>query len=354
MKKTKVAILGYGGIARSHRKGYQKLKEAGAPVELVALCDVDPRQFEAEVAINLGADSAQSNDSLHLYSSFEELLAGEPDLDTVDICLPTYLHAEYAIRALEAGLNVQSEKPMALCEADCAAMIAAAEKSGKRLMIGQCLRFDNGYRKIREIIEGGKYGKVIAVRMHRYSIMPLWGYENWFSDYSRSGGVTLDMSIHDIDMARFLFGEPQSVTAVSAGKIMPHQWTQSSLIYADGKVVTIASSWLEGNLSPFSYGVRIVFEHASLVWGGEPAVKVFPIADDGHAPVEEYPIEKNDYMAAESRYFAELVLGIRNTNDTNPPESAMTTVRLVEAVKQSAENGGIPVAFHAEERKGEV
>ena len=90
----KVAILGYGGIARSHRKGYEQLAEQNAPVKLVALCDIDPQQFTKLVAINQG-EVAETQTHYNTYTDLEEMLAQE-ELDVIDICLPTYLHCEYA------------------------------------------------------------------------------------------------------------------------------------------------------------------------------------------------------------------------------------------------------------------
>ena len=95
MKEVKVAIIGFGGIARAHYAGYQVLKKENAPIKLVALCDVDPSKFTDNVNINISTGDQSVDGSLHTYTSVDELLANE-DFDMADICLPSFLHMEYA------------------------------------------------------------------------------------------------------------------------------------------------------------------------------------------------------------------------------------------------------------------
>jgi len=209
----KVGILGYGGIARSHRRGYEILAKQGAPVELVALCDIDPNQFSGNMTINLGGTDCDKTKTYRTYTDLEEMLAKE-EPDTIDICLPTYLHCEYACMLLKRGYNVQSEKPMGLNGKECEMMLAAAKESGKKLMIGMCLRFEPLYTELKKMIDDGRFGKVHAASFDRLSGLPRWGYDNWFRDYKRAGGVALDMHIHDVDLMNYLFGLPKSVRSV--------------------------------------------------------------------------------------------------------------------------------------------
>lgn len=335
MKENRVAILGYGGIARSHKGGYIRLQEEGAPVKLVALCDIDETQFTKTVTINTGETSSEDLSAYHLYTDFDEMLAKE-EFDTVDICLPTFLHKEYTIRTLKAGKNVQCEKPMALSSADCAEMIAAAEESGKKLMIGQCLRFDGGYVALKEYLDSGKAGKVLSVRCERYSAMPRWAFEGWFHDYSRSGGEMHDMSIHDYDMIRFLFGEPKRVSAFGVDHEMKEQVSHAIMQYENGMLISVGGSWGESSTFPFTFGIHVTAENATVIWKNKmTAPRVYP--NEG----EPYDLlcTPVNYMAEQAHYFARVIAGeIENT--TNPPESAMQTVALVEKLKESAAKGG--------------
>lgn len=339
MKETKVAILGFGGIARAHMNGYNLLKKQGAPIRVVAVCDVDGEQFKKNIKINVDTGAQEEKVDFRTYTDLDEMLAKE-EIDTVDICIPTYLHKEYTVRLLRAGKNVQCEKPMALSSADCAEMIAAAKESGKSLMVGQCLRFNSHYLALKGELDSGKHGKVLTARFERLSALPTWGFDNWFTDFARSGGEMMDMSIHDYDMARFLFGEPEKISAVTCDREMREQTSNGRLYYADGKIVTVDGSWAEGKAFPFSCPFRVVCEKATIAWNGKDNVRVYPSEGEAY----DLAYEANDHMAEESLFFAKVVQG-ELKNEKNPPESAMQTIKLIEKLKESAAQGGAILAF---------
>ncbi len=336
MKTIRAAILGFGGIAQSHLAGYERLKKENFPVKLVALCDIDPARF---------GHVMQEGDEFtvfgqHVYTDLDEMLAKE-DIDTVDICLPTYLHKEYAIRCLRAGKHVQSEKPMALSTADCAEMLRAAEECGRHLMVGQCLRFNANYLAVKDIIDSGKYGRVLCTRMKRFSALPRWGYDKWFPDYSRSGGEMLDMSIHDYDMARFLYGEPAYVSAFCVDYEMPEQASSVRLQYPDGSFVSVDGSWAEGSTTSFTCGIHVTLEHASVIWDGTgDSVRVCPTGE----PAYNIELPEVDHMAEEIRFFAKVVRG-EIQNEKNTPASAMKTVALIERLRESCHANGAVLEF---------
>ena len=340
MKEIKVAILGYGGIARAHMGGYNLLKKAEFPIRLVALFDVDAGQFEKDVAINIKNDASTEQKDYRTYTDLDEMLAKE-EIDVVDICLPTYLHKEYTVRMLRAGKHVQCEKPMALNAADCAEMIAVAKECGKHLMVGQCLRFYAPYLALKAELESGKHGRVLTARFERLSTLPTWGYQNWFVDFEKSGGEMLDMSIHDYDMARYLFGDPKKVSAVTCDREVREQTSHGRLFYEDGMIVTVDGSWAEAKTFPFSCPFRVACEKATIAWSAMSSrVRVYP--NEGEPYDLDY--ESNDYMAEESRFFAKVVAG-EVENEKNPPESAMKTVELIEKLKESAALEGAVLAF---------
>ena len=147
-----------------------------------------------------------------VYSSAEELFA-DPEIDAVSICAANYAHAELSIKALEAGKHVLCEKPMAVTIEDCEAMLAAAEKAGKRLMIGQNQRLAKAHLCAKELLEQGEIGKVVSFRSsfghggpETWSISP--GKDTWFFDKKRAAmGAMADLGIHKTDLLRFLLGQ---------------------------------------------------------------------------------------------------------------------------------------------------
>jgi predicted dehydrogenase len=187
MKKVRIAMIGFGGIARTHYAGYTDLATRNVPFELVAICDIDKSQFEKQITINTSAEPVKIADSIHTYTNLDEMIANE-EFDMADICLPTYLHCEYTKKMLRAGKHVLCEKPMALNSAECEEMLAVAKETGKKLMIGQCLRFSDSYRYVKKCIDEGTFGKLQTLNMYRLSAHPEWGFENWFQNDEKSGG----------------------------------------------------------------------------------------------------------------------------------------------------------------------
>lgn len=334
----RVAMIGFGGIAKSHKRGYEKLEQAGEPIKLVAICDINPEQFTKAQAINLEGNPKYDLSGQTLYTDLDEMIAKE-DFDMVDICLPTYLHREYATRMLRAGKHVLCEKPMSLTSADCEAMLETARACGKRLMIGQCLRFEPLYLFLKDAIEQGTFGKVRNAFFERLSSMPRWGFDGWYHDTSRSGGAIMDLHIHDVDMVRFLFGEPRAVSAVAYDT--QTRWTviNSRFLFDDDKIVVANASWDERGSTKFASPYRVNFEKATVILQGG-VVTVYP--EDGEPYTPE--ITRADRMAQEIKFLAMSIL--QDTENTqNPPESAMQTVKLVEALRESAARGGENVAF---------
>lgn len=341
MNEVKVAIVGYGGIAGSHKRGYDLLAKQNAPVRLVAVCDINPEAFKGATKINLGG-AGGSLDSIATYTDLEKMLT-EVEFDMADICLPTYLHKEYTVRMLRAGKHVLCEKPMALSSADCDEMIKVAAEENKRLMIGQCLRFEPTYLYLKRCIEDGRFGKLKNLAMERLSIMPRWGFEDWFFDYNKSGGVALDLHIHDIDIARFLLGEPIGVSAVTMDISTKQSYCNTRLFYPDTAVFA-TGSWDESATTPFFMGYRARFEKASVIMDMSGTM-VYPDETGAKAYAPEFPElaeNRGNRMAEEIRYIVSLILDPEKKNDFNPPESARMSVALVQKLRESAsENGNL-------------
>ena len=201
----KVGLIGRGSISQAHTAAYKKINNA----ELVACCDIRPEVMEDLT-------------NVRKYTDIDTFLSEEAGkLDYVDICLPTYLHAEVSIKAMRAGFNVLCEKPMARTVEQAEEMLRVSKETDKRLMIAHCTRFMGATQIIRNEILKGEMGKVRNAEFYRQggTRAPM-GYKNWFRDESLSGGALLDLHVHDIDVVRGLFGMPNAVTAVGANVIV--------------------------------------------------------------------------------------------------------------------------------------
>ena len=327
----KVAIIGFGGIAKAaHLNPYLQLQNDGI-VKLVAVCDVCPEQFTEKAEINIGESDSGLSEEVNKYTDYKEMLQKE-SVDMVDICLPTFLHAEATIYALNAGCHVLCEKPMSLSFDLCNAMVEAADKNGKKLMIGQCLRFFNIYNFLKDIVNNKTFGDVKGGIFFRSSAPPIWGWENWFLDYTKSQGCITDMHVHDIDMIRYLFGEPKSVSCHTQDIYSKKDAAHSTLIYPDFSILAIGDWAQEG--TEFSFGYRISFEKAIVDCAGGK-LTVYPRGAEAYCP--EMP--DDDCYFNEIKFFVESIVNGKE-NIANPPESAALTIKLVNKLIESSDKNG--------------
>lgn len=155
---------------------------------------------------NLDRFREACGDDLVLTTDYRQIMA-DPKVDAVFVCTPDNLHAEHAIAALEAGKHVFLEKPMAITIADCDAIIAASEKSGAKLYVGHNMRFFPVVRKMRELIDAGRIGRVEAVWCrHFISYGGDAYYKDWHSERKNTTSLLLQKGAHDIDVIHHLAG----------------------------------------------------------------------------------------------------------------------------------------------------
>ena len=333
----KYAIIGFGGLGKVHYRAYNEVKEKSCvEVKLVALCDIRDTTFKTQTATNLGDSNASLDFSeYNLYNNVDALLENE-ELDFVVTALPTYLHAEIANKVLNHGIHVFSEKPMAISLEEAQSMLDTARKNGKKLMIGQCCRYENKYKKLKEIIDSGKWGKVVRANFWRISPLPIWSWENWFLDEKKSGGAILDLHVHDVDMINYIFGMPKSVISFATNDKTKHDSVVTRYEY-DDKLITCTGEWgLPSYTYPFQSGFFVKMEKAAVeIRNGK--FMLYPEGPAGSQAEEiEYP-RNNDY-ADEVIDFVDC---IANNKDSliNPPEESFNSVKIAFAEKLSSDTG---------------
>jgi predicted dehydrogenase len=327
-----------GCMGRVHLSCYRRLQDEGAPVRLVAVCDIDDGRREGrDIATgNIGAGNIVDLSRYALYDDYGEMMARE-QLDCLDIALPTHLHAEVAVAALEAGLHVISEKPMARTEEQCARMIDAARRSGKTLMTAQCLRFWPAYEYLKSCVESERFGRTISAYFFRGGGRPTWSWNNWILNAGMSGGCLLDQHIHDVDMVQWLFGMPTAVSS-SGRNVVPgsgYDAVSTRYRFPDGKIVCAEDDWTINGGYGFEMQYRVNFEHGSVHFN-HGAVKEYPESGDGFEP--ELP--KDDGYYREIRYFIECAQENKQPSRCMP-ESTCETIRLAQAEQRSADGNGM-------------
>ncbi len=326
----KYGIIGFGGLGKLHFSNTEDLYKAHNDVKLTAICDATENAFTNNTTTNLGDDETKLDLSMYnLYTDVNEMLEKE-ELDFVITAVPTYLHDEIAIKAMEKGIHVFSEKPMALSVDRGQSMIDCAKKNNVKLMIGQCVRYMPRYEKLKEIIDSGKYGKVLRSDFYRVSCTPTWGWENWFMDTQKSGGAVLDLHVHDVDFINYVFGMPKSVTSMATNYKTGHDSIVTMYGY-DDMVVTSTGDWGCPPEYGFSTGFFVKMERATVE--SKNGKFILCTEDGGNEEIE---------VSSESSYLREVVDFVNCIkNDTaskiNPPESSLNAIKIALAEKESSD-----------------
>jgi UDP-N-acetylglucosamine 3-dehydrogenase len=278
----RVGLVGAGFMGGVHLNAYAGIPE----VEVVGVADA---RIKAAVA---GAEIVGARP----YASYEELVSAE-DVEVVDVCLPTAFHRDLALKAAGEGRNVILEKPIARTMEDAQQILDAFSADGLYLFVGHVVRFFPEFVRIKEKIDAGDLGTVGVVRTSRRSPF-LLGWNDWYADWRVSGGVLLDLVIHDFDFLRWALGEVERVYArgMLGREYNRLDYVLVTLRFESGAIAHVEGHW--GYPGPFNYSIEVAGSDALLtVDSTEPA----SLQLIGGAP-EEIP----DLASGKSPYEKEL------------------------------------------------
>lgn len=333
--KLRVGLIGIGGMGYGHYLAYYDLKDA----ELVAVCDIRTDMAKEKILKSAQDKNLSTDDLPVVYADFKEMIEKE-NLDMVDICTPSYLHAEMAVYCLDKGLNVLCEKPMTLTKSDAEKVIEAEKRSGKKFMVAHVVRFMPAYVYLKETILSKKYENLLRLDMKRVSSIPTWSYNDWMRDEKLSGGVGLDLSVHDLDFVLSVLGTPDNLSAVYRPIIDNSTFIASTLKYnLDGNpVVTLEGTWFNTKM-PFRADYLAVFDNGYLRFEGGKL-------DDNGTVTDIEPKQKkqdlginisgNSVHAMEIGYFVNCVLNDLPVTYVSP-ESSKNSVATMETLINTAE-----------------
>ncbi len=234
---TTIGILGLGGMGRTHARHWARM-----PDVKLAVSDVDSERVRA----------FESEFEARGVSSYEKLLESA---DAIDVCLPTHLHLESTLAAIEARKPVLCEKPLCLSVSDCAKIVEAAESRSVTVMTAQVVRYFPEYRRANKLVKDGAIGTPAAIRTRRGGAAPK-GAGGWFSDPALSGGVIVDLMIHDFDWIRWTFGEVERVFAQSLtySGVQGMDYALATLTLESGALAHVEGTWADPS------GFRVTFE----------------------------------------------------------------------------------------------
>jgi predicted dehydrogenase len=310
--------------------------EGSSAIKLAAVVSRDPAKLAGDLSAaggNHGDAGARFDFSgARKYRNLDEALA-DPEIDAVDLCLPTSLHEDCARKALERGKHVLLEKPMALDAASCERLIAAARSARRVLMVAQVLRFFPAYTALARALP--EIGAPHTALFRRRCAQPGWGA--WLGDKAQSGGGVFDLLIHDVDMALHLFGAPQAIAANGHEDLaVGIDVLSARLTYPADFVVEIAGGWYGAGEYPFSMEYSLVGARGAIEYSSAGRV---PTLYRSGGRAEELALENVDGYRAEIEYFAECCRAGQNPERCTP-ESSAEAVRLTRALSEARRRKG--------------
>ena len=334
---VKVGICGCGFMGRTHYTIYAGLRNA----RVVAIADRLPARRNGDWSDALGNLPSAWPKKLDMrrirgYATVEEL-AADPEVELVDVTLPTDLHADAVVAALKAGKHVLGEKPMARDSAGCRRILAAATKARRRYMTAQCIRFWPQYVKIAELVRKRTYGPLRSLTLRRLAGPPLYSDRNWLMNARRSGGALLDLHLHDVDFANSLLGKPARIVARGTGGPsggLDH--VQALWTYKKDLLVNIEGGWAFADDFPFHMSIVARCAKGTIEWDMNKGPDVMVYTGRGR-PKAISTAGKTGWDEEIAYYVNCLDKGRKPT--MAPPESTALSVKLAEAEERSIRTG---------------
>ncbi len=322
----RVGVVGTGFIGETHVAAW-----AAEGISAV-IHDVDAARAAA-LADRHGARVAGSIDELFSV------------VDVVDVCTPTHLHAQIAIAAARAGRHVICEKPMARTLADAEAMLGAARDAGVRLFVAHVLRFFPEYVAARAAVLDGAIGEPAVLRLTRASFRPRHPAGHWFFDHAKSGGVVLDLMIHDLDYARWIAGDVAAVHCRSASVAQPDAGVDHAvaiLTHRSGAISHVSASW--GYAPPtFMTALEIAGSHGLIEQNSATTAPITPSLLAGSAGGGLTAMADTDLAGDPFRLeLAEFARAIRDGTEARiRAVDGLEALRIALAADESARTGAV-------------
>lgn len=321
-----VAIVGFGFMGLTHALNVQRnFKLNLRAIVTKNVEDVPSKLSEQTGNFSIGSIDADAILKIPRYTMLKDCLQQEK-IDAVHICVHTDLHFAMAKEAIEAGLHVLVEKPLTLSIDEGRALIELATNHKVKLMVAHVVRFMPAYKKLKEWIDSGEYGKLQFIALSRFTGLPTWGqWKEKREKFGSSGGALFDLVIHDIDFLNYALGTPNKIESVC----YPGELSKQDYVSADWYYDKVKARVEGGNIFhsgfPFQAGYRARFEQASVVHSSaNPTIIQVATSESTKSITVGDP---NEGFYNEIDYFASCI----DTN-TEPtlclPQSSLETIEL--------------------------
>ena len=337
----RVAFIGGGGIARTHMKYLKTLEN----VEIAAAADVSDMSLKR---------LKEEFPDVRQFSDYKVMLKEMKDVHAIDVCTPNGLHAENTIAALDAGKHVMVEKPMAMNAREAQAMLDAAKRNGKQIIVGFQHRFDAKSKLIRDQIKADSFGKVLYVRAQalRRRGIPNWGV--FGRKELQGGGPMIDIGVHILETAHYMIGSPRPVTASGGAftymgnkpsevaSVWPGWDYQTynvedlacALIRFDTGTILVIESSFVAHIEKDIFNITLMGEKGGAVWDTS---QIF--TDHGGYQMNMLPgwLGKWDVFEYKMKHFVDVCREGRQNE--SPGEHGLLVQKMLDGVYASAEKG---------------
>lgn len=312
-----VGVIGCGGIARSHLASIQALD----CIEAVAMADAVPERAQ---------QYAQEYGARRWYGSYQELLT-DPKVKAVHVCLPHHLHHVVCVAAAAAGRHILVEKPMAMSVAEAQGMLAAADRAGVTLMVGQVLRFRTAHIKARQLVRDGAIGRVTSVYRRRMGYVDHTKLPPWHADPKQIGNFAIyGFGAHEIDIVLWML-DTQATRVFATGRVTNPVWGNHDEVIA---VMELANGAMATHVQ--SMNSRQGWWDCVIV-GTEGSMHVRMDAIDLNGETIEAPLPDGGGMTDQISEFAHAVLEHREPEASG--HHVLGTMRALDAIWESVQTG---------------
>lgn len=324
-----IGLVGLGFIGKTHLEAYRHIENC----QVTAICTRNKvEDFDLLQTFN-GS----------FVTDYEYLLRNK-EIDVIDICLPTFLHEEYIIKAARAGKHIICEKPLTLKLESANRIITEVHKNGVKLFVGHVLRFWPEYKAIKRLSETDKLKDIEIVHAKRLGQIPKWS--DWFLHPEKSGGALFDLHLHDIDFVHYLVGEVESVYSVgNKNKYGAWDHVMTTLTFKNKSKAFVEASQRMTTGYPFTMSLRAQAAQGTLDFNLIAGENIENI-DKGtkqliyynHEGKSAVTFEKSDAFQNELSYFLNCI-DKNQENTIVPLKDVLYTLKLLKSIEESLESG---------------
>ncbi|MBU9711982.1 Gfo/Idh/MocA family protein [Evansella tamaricis] len=324
-----IGLVGLGFIGKTHLEAYKQIENG----QVTAICTTG----------EVSDEEITNNDKVYVTSDFENLLS-DKTIDIIDICLPTFLHEEFIIKAANAGKHIICEKPLTLSMESADRILKAVHRNGVHLFVGHLLRFWPEYQIIKAYSETNMLEEIEIVHAKRLGQFPKWS--KWFKDPEKSGGALFDLHIHDIDFVYYLLGEVDSVSAVGL-KNEYGAWDHviTTLTFKNGSKAYVEASQRMPTGYPFTMSLRAQTPEKALDFTISAGENIESVGDSIHELIyysdgkkTEVEVEQKDAFQNELSYFVNCIEN-NQENRIIPIKDVMYILTLLKSIEKSLVTG---------------